>query len=86
MITVGQHVSASKLVLEEIQINEFHIIIGGTIFVSNGLEQPKTYAFPHSNIQYHFSFLLFFPQTEKKNNKKIKIKITKHKTKIITKE
>ena len=42
MITLGQYVSASKLVLEEIQINEFHIIIGGTIFISIGLEQPKT--------------------------------------------
>jgi len=41
MITIGQYGSASKLILEEIQIKKFQIIIGGIIFVSNGLIKSK---------------------------------------------
>ena len=57
MIPVGQHGSASKLVLEELQIEEVRIIIGGTVLVSNGLSNQKLGLFPI--LIYDFLFLLF---------------------------
>ena len=57
MIPVGQHGSASKLVLEELQIEEVRIIIGGTVLVSNGLSNLKLGLF--LILIYDFFYLLF---------------------------